>query len=108
MRKVQNEMPLLPDVSFFPPVPFSGGGLASQPVYHLCLDLRSAQFLASFFSDTGESVSPQEGEGGGKKQEVADHHAVSSKGRWLKTEVLGRCSGGWVIVKTIVRCSISL
>lgn len=81
--------------------------MASQPLYHLCLDLRSAQLLASFCSEPGESISPQEG-GGGKKQEVADCHAVSSKGHWLKTEVLGRCSVGWVVVTAIVHGSLSL
>lgn len=82
--------------------------MASQRPHHLRLDLRSAQFLTSFCSAAVESISLQGGAGGGgRKAGGGQSPAVSSKGRWLKTEVLGSCSVGWVIVKIIVPGSIS-
>lgn len=108
MRKVQNEMPLLPDVSFFPLVPSSGGGTASWQPHHLCRDLRSAPFLTSFCRDEVKSMSLQGGGGEGKKAGGGGSSCCILKGRWLETEVLGRGSVGWVIMKAIVHGSVSL
>lgn len=67
MRKVQNEMLLLPDVSFFPPVPSSGGGMARQQPGHPRLDLEITHFLIGFCREAVESISPQGGGGGGRE-----------------------------------------